>query len=131
MLNVAIIGTGYVGLVTGACLSELGHRVVCVDTDALKIERLRKGDIPIYEPGLAELVAANTGRELLRFTADVGEAVRDGADILFVAVGTPTATNGDWANLDYVYAAVEDVGRALAARPRATDPFTVIVTKST
>jgi UDPglucose 6-dehydrogenase len=130
MLNVCIVGTGYVGLVTGACLSELGHSVVCVDSDEAKIERLRKGDIPIYEPGLADLVTANIGRELLRFSADVGEAVEQGADILFIAVGTPTAQNGDGANLDYVYAAVEQVGRALVAR-RDADQFTVIVTKST
>jgi UDPglucose 6-dehydrogenase len=131
MLNVAIVGTGYVGLVTGACLSELGHSVVCVDTDAVKIGRLRKGDIPIYEPGLADLVTANVGREQLRFTADINEAVRGGVDILFIAVGTPTAMNGDWANLDYVYGAVDNVGRALAAHDRAADSFTVIVTKST
>lgn len=131
MLNVCIIGTGYVGLVTGACLSELGHSVVCVDTDCAKIERLRKGDIPIFEPGLSELVAANVGRGLLHFTTDFGEGVARGTDILFIAVGTPTSANGDGVNLDYVYAAVEQVARALAARPPAADQFTVIVTKST
>src|SRR3712207_4195415 len=105
MLNVGVIGTGYVGLVTGACLSELGHNVVCVDTDLAKISRLRAGDIPIYEPGLQDLVAAGTGRGLLRFTTDIEEAVAGGVDVLFIAVGTPTEGNGGGANLRYVYAA--------------------------
>jgi UDPglucose 6-dehydrogenase len=131
MLNVGVIGTGYVGLVTGACLSELGHNVVCVDTDAAKIARLKAGDIPIYEPGLEELVAANAGRGLLSFVTDVKEAVAGGIDVLFIAVGTPPDGDGGGADLGFVYAAVEQAARAIAARPAAAHPFTVFVTKST
>jgi UDPglucose 6-dehydrogenase len=112
MLNVGVIGTGYVGLVTGACLSELGHNVVCVDTDVAKISRLREGEIPIYEPGLEELVAANASRGLLSFTTDINDAVAHGINVLFVAVGTPTDGNGGGANLGYVFAAVEQAARA-------------------
>lgn len=131
MLHVGVVGTGYVGLVTGACLSELGHRVVCVDSDALKIRRLKAGDIPIYEPGLEELVAANVSRGNLRFATAMQEAAAPGVDVLFIAVGTPTDENGGGARLDYVYAAVHQIARALAARPADPDAFTVIVTKST
>src|ERR671921_751606 len=94
VLRVGVIGSGYVGLVTGACLSELGHNVVCVDTDAAKIARLRGGQIPIYEPGLEQLVAVNAGRGLLRFTTEIEEAIAHGIDVLFIAVGTPTEGNG-------------------------------------
>ena len=131
MLSVGVIGTGYVGLVTGACLSELGHNVVCVDTDVAKISRLRDGEIPIYEPGLEELVATNASRGLLSFTTDINEAVAHGIDVLFVAVGTPTDGNGGGANLGYVYAAVEQAARALARAKARADQFTVFVTKST
>src|SRR5688572_9929431 len=131
MLNVGMIGTGYVGLVTGACLSELGHNVVCVDSDAVKIARLNKGEMPIYEPGLAELVAANTGRGFLSFTTDLDEAVAPGVDVLFIAVGTPSDGNGGGAHLGYVHAAVEQAARALARHPAGANRFTVIVTKST
>jgi UDPglucose 6-dehydrogenase len=131
MLNVGMIGTGYVGLVTGACLSELGHNVVCVDSDAVKIARLNKGEMPIYEPGLAELVAANTGRGFLSFTTDLDEAVAPGVDVLFIAVGTPSVGNGGGAHLGYVYGAVEQAAQALARHPAGANGFTVIVTKST
>ncbi len=143
MLHVGVIGTGYVGLVTGACLSELGHHVVCVDTDATKISRLKRGEIPIYEPGLSKLVTANAGRGLLTFTTAIDEAIGDGIDVLFVAVGTPTDGNGGGADLGYVFAAAEQAARAIAANGRRAaagkDParrrqdtgFTVIVTKST
>lgn len=139
MLNVAVIGTGYVGLVTGACLSELGHNVICVDTDMAKISRLRDGEIPIYEPGLEDLVAANTSRGLLAFTTDIDEAIAGGVDVLFIAVGTPTDGNGGGANVGYVHAAAEQAARAIAraagGRARAVPPeprgFTVFVTKST
>jgi UDPglucose 6-dehydrogenase len=131
MVNVAVIGTGYVGLVTGACLSELGHNVVCIDTNDTKIARLREGEIPIYEPGLEELVAANAASGLLSFTTDVREAVARGIDILFIAVGTPTDGSGGGADLRYVYAAVEQAARAIAARAPNSRDFTVIVTKST
>src|SRR5687768_665984 len=131
MLTAGMIGTGYVGLVTGACLSELGHNVVCVDSDAVKIARLNKGEMPIYEPGLAELVAANTGRGFLSFTTDLDEAVAPGVDVLFIAVGTPSDGNGGGAHLGYVYGAVEQAARALSAHAAGANRFTVIVTKST
>lgn len=132
MLNVGVIGAGYVGLVTGTCLSELGHDVVCVDSDRAKVDRLRAGEVPIYEPGLAELIAANVGRGQLRFAADIGEAVARGVDVLFVAVGTPTDDNGSGgANLTQVYAAVDQAARVLAARQAPPDAFTVVAIKST
>jgi len=130
MLTVGVIGTGYVGLVTGACLADLGHRVVCVDTDAAKIAGLRAGAVPIFEPGLEELVAAATGRGLLSFTTDIREAVRLGIDVLFVAVGTPDDGDGG-ADLGYVCAAVDQAARALTGDPRGPLGFTVVVTKST
>ena len=129
MLSVAVIGTGYVGLVTGACLAELGHRVVCVDTDAGKIARLGAGEMPIYEPGLSELVRANAGR--LTFTTEIEAAARARADIVFIAVGTPTESNGGGASLAHVRAAVDQIARALAADGSDEERFTVIATKST
>jgi UDPglucose 6-dehydrogenase len=129
-LNIAVIGTGYVGLVTGTCLAELGHQVVCVDTDELKIARLRAGEIPIYEPGLKELVTANVARGHLAFTTRVAEATEGGVDVLFIAVGTP-ADDGGGAVLSYVYGAAGEVARAIAASPSTPGQFTVIVTKST
>ena len=135
MLRVGMIGTGYVGLVTGTCLSELGHDVVCVDTDEGKIARLKRGEIPIYEPGLEQLVASNTARGLLRFTSNLDEAVAGGVDVMFIAVGTPTEEIGGGAHLGYVYAAVEQAAKAVAAQARdrvdGKSPFTVFVTKST
>ena len=130
VLRVGVIGTGYVGLVTGACLSELGHDVVCVDTDAMKIARLRNGEIPIYEPGLEKLVAENAERGKLRFTTAIDEAVAGGVDVLFIAVGTPSDGNGA-ADLGYVFAAVEQAARAIAAQKAPEHSFTVLVTKST
>jgi UDPglucose 6-dehydrogenase len=131
MLRVAVIGTGYVGLVTGTCLSELGHDVVCVDTDEIKIARLRAGKVPIFEPGLEQVVADNMARGLLRFSTDVNEGVAGGVDVLFVAVGTPTEEAGLGANLEYVFAAVAEAAKALAAQPRGGDDLTVVVIKST
>jgi UDPglucose 6-dehydrogenase len=130
MLKVAVVGTGYVGLVTGACLSELRHNVVCVDTDAVKIGQLREGKIPIHEPGLDALVSSSVGCGLLRFTTDINEAVAGGVDVLFIAVGTPTDGNGG-ADLAYVYAAVKEAATALAPHAEAFGRFTVFVTKST
>jgi UDPglucose 6-dehydrogenase len=132
MLQVSVIGAGYVGLVTGACLAELGHEVVCVDNDQAKIARLKAGEVPIYEPGLEELIAANVSRGRLRFAADIGAGVARGVDVLFIAVGTPTDDNGNGgANLAYVYAAADEAGRALAGAASAADAFTVVATKST
>ena len=130
MLNIGIVGAGYVGLVTGACLSELGHDVICVDNDETKIARLKNGEIPIYEPGLADLVAANAERGRLHFTMNIAEAATRCIDVLFIAVGTPTEGGGG-ANLAHVYSAVEQAARALAAQKAEADAFTVFVTKST
>ncbi len=122
-MRIAMIGTGYVGLVSGACFSEFGTEVVCVDKDAGKIERLLDGIMPIYEPGLDALVAKNVAAGRLSFTTDLGMAVK-GADIVFIAVGTPTRRGGGHADLSYVYAAAEEIGHAI-------DAYTVVVTKST
>jgi len=135
MLEVCIIGTGYVGLVTGACFAELGHRVLCVDVDAAKIAGLKAGRAPIYEPGLDALIAGNVAAGRLAFSTDAAEAVARGARVFFLAVGTPADADGG-ANLEYVHRAAEDLGRALAERrpahaARAGDGFIVIVTKST
>jgi UDPglucose 6-dehydrogenase len=130
-LRVGVIGTGYVGLVTGACFSDLGHHVVCVDSDPRRIASLRSGDVPIYEPRLAELVLANSERGSLAFTTNIGDAVALGVDVLFVAVGTPASANGGGANLDYVFTAVEQAARALAECQKRWMRFTVFVIKST
>ncbi len=118
-----MIGTGYVGLVSGACFSDFGHDVVCVDKDARKIELLHQNVMPIYEPGLDALVASNVKAGRLSFTTDLVEAVK-GADAIFIAVGTPSRRGDGHADLSYVYAAAEEIAGAL------TGPA-VIVTKST
>jgi len=112
-MRVAVVGTGYVGLVSGACFSEFGVEVVCVDQDAAKIDRLKRGEMPIYEPGLEALVAGNTAAGRLAFTTDLGAAVR-GADAVFIAVGTPSRRGDGHADLSHVFAAAEEIGRALA-----------------
>ncbi|TWB44438.1 UDP-glucose dehydrogenase family protein [Nitrospirillum pindoramense] len=124
-MRIAVIGTGYVGLVSGACFSEFGVTTVCVDKDASKIERLNRGVIPIFEPGLDDLVAKNAKAGRLSFTTDLASAVRD-VDAVFIAVGTPSRRGDGHADLSYVYAAAQEVALAL-------DParYTVIVTKST
>ena len=122
-MRVAMIGTGYVGLVSGACFSEFGVNVVCVDKDAGKIDRLKQGGIPIYEPGLEDLVAANVKSGRLTFTTDLAGAVK-GADAVFIAVGTPTRRGDGHADLSYVYAAAREIAAAL-------NGYTVIVNKST
>jgi UDPglucose 6-dehydrogenase len=118
-----MIGTGYVGLVTGACFSEFGVDVVCVDKDESKIERLNRGEMPIYEPGLEALVAANVKAERLSFTTDLTAAVK-GADAVFIAVGTPSRRGDGHADLSYVYSAAAEIARNL-------NGYTVVVTKST
>ncbi|GAB4282847.1 MAG: UDP-glucose/GDP-mannose dehydrogenase family protein [Roseovarius sp.] len=118
-----MIGTGYVGLVSGVCLSDFGHEVACVDRDAAKIARLDRGEVPIFEPGLDTLLARNVAAGRLSFTTDLAAAVA-GADAVFIAVGTPTRRGDGHADLSYVTAAAEEVARAL-------DGYTVIVTKST
>jgi UDPglucose 6-dehydrogenase len=122
-MRVAMIGTGYVGLVSGACFADFGHVVTCVDTDAGKIAALRDGKIPIYEPGLDLLVAQNVREGRLFFTTDPREAIRQ-ADAVFIAVGTPSRRGDGHADLSYVYAASETIADLM-------DGFTVIVTKST
>ena len=103
-MRIAMIGTGYVGLVSGACFSEFGSDVVCVDMDSKKIERLEQGEIPIYEPGLEDLVAGNVRADRLAFTTDLASAVKS-ADAVFIAVGTPSRRGGGHADLGYVFSA--------------------------
>ena len=122
-MRVAMIGTGYVGLVSGACFADFGHVVTCVDKDASKIERLKRGEIPIFEPGLDELVASNVREGRLFFATEGAEAIR-GADAVFIAVGTPSRRGDGHADLSYVYAAAEEIAGLI-------DGFTVVVTKST
>jgi len=122
-MRVAMIGTGYVGLVSGACFADFGHEVTCIDKDADKIEALKAGRMPIYEPGLEGLVEANVREGRLFFTTDPGEAI-SAADIVFIAVGTPTRRGDGHADLTYVYAAAEEIAGLI-------DGYTVIVTKST
>ena len=122
-MRIAMIGTGYVGLVTGACFSEFGVEVVCVDKDENKIGRLNNGEIPIYEPGLDALVAANVKAERLSFTTNLSDAVKE-ADAVFIAVGTPSRRGDGHADLSYVYSAAAEIARNL-------NGYTVIVTKST
>lgn len=118
-----MIGAGYVGLVSGVCFADFGHDVICVEKDTAKIESLRAGRIPIYEPGLEELVAKNTLEGRLSFSTDLTDAV-EGADAIFIAVGTPARGGDGHADLTYVHGAARDIARALKR-------FTVVVTKST
>jgi UDPglucose 6-dehydrogenase len=122
-MRVAMIGTGYVGLVSGACFADFGHDVTCVDKDTAKIAALGRGEVPIYEPGLPELVAANTRAGCLTFSNDLPSAVK-GADVVFIAVGTPSRRGDGHADLSFVYDAAREIARALAG-------YTVIITKST
>ena len=122
MIKICMIGTGYVGLVSGACLADFGHHVTCVDIDGERIDMLGRGEIPIYEPGLKEKVADNVSSERLYFTRDLARAVRD-ADVVFIAVGTPSANDGS-TDLSYVFAAAKDVAAHLTN-------YTVVVQKST
>ncbi len=122
-MRIAVIGSGYVGLVSGACFSEFGVEVTCVDLDADKIARLKRGEMPIYEPGLEQLVASNVAAKRLSFTTDLAGAVKQ-ADAVFIAVGTPSRRGDGHADLSYVFGAAEAIGRAL-------DGYTVVVTKST
>ncbi len=125
-MKVVIIGSGYVGLVTGACLSDTGATVVCVDVNAEKIERLTRGEMPIYEPGLEALVLRNVAKQRLHFTTDLGDALLD-ADVAFIAVGTPPGDDGS-ADLSQVLSVADSIGQALSRRPT---PYIVVVTKST
>ena len=122
-MKIAMIGTGYVGLVSGVCFSDFGHDVVCVDKDPKKVEQLKNGIAPIYEPGLEDLMAKNVNAGRLSFTGNLAEAV-DGADAVFIAVGTPTRRGDGHADLTYVMAAAEEIATALTG-------YAVVVTKST
>src|SRR6201981_3008313 len=127
-MRIAMIGTGYVGLVSGACFADFGHDVTCVDKDESKIAALHRGEIPIFEPGLDALVAANVKAKRLDFTTDL-KAAGAGADAVFIAVGTPSRRGDGHADLSYVFAAAAEIGRTLA-EARAGG-YTVVVTKST
>src|SRR5687767_2103541 len=122
-MRVTMIGSGYVGLVSGACFADFGHEVVCVDKDQSKIAALLEGRMPIYEPGLDQLVASNVASGRLRFTTDLTEGVRD-AEAVFIAVGTPSRRGDGHADLSYVHAAAKEVAAA-------SNGYTVVVTKST
>ncbi|MFZ0207625.1 MAG: UDP-glucose/GDP-mannose dehydrogenase family protein [Roseiarcus sp.] len=122
-MRLAVIGCGYVGLVSGACFADFGHGVTCVDRDEAKVAALKRGEIPIFEPGLDDLVAANVQGQRLFFSQDIGEAVR-GAEVVFIAVGTPSRRGDGHADLSFVYSAAREIAAAL-------DGFTVVVTKST
>lgn len=122
-MRVAMIGTGYVGLVSGVCFADFGHQVICVDKDPKKIKTLEAGGVPIFEPGLEDLVAKNVREGRLSFTTDIKNAVQN-ADAVFIAVGTPSRRGDGFADLSYVYAAAEEIAHVI-------DGYTVIVTKST
>ncbi|WP_170391648.1 UDP-glucose dehydrogenase family protein [Ruegeria arenilitoris] len=122
-MRIAMIGTGYVGLVSGVCFSDFGHDVICVDKAEAKIQMLQDGKVPIYEPGLEVLMAKNVAAGRLSFTTDLANAVK-GADAVFIAVGTPTRRGDGHADLTYVMAAAEEIAYAM-------DGYTVVVTKST
>jgi len=122
-MRVAIVGTGYVGLVSGACFSDFGHNVICVDKDQKKISALRGGRIPIFEPGLDELVRRNSDQGRIQFTTELASAVAS-ADAVFIAVGTPSRRGDGYADLSYVYSSAKEIGQALKNGA-------VVVTKST
>ena len=122
-MRIAMVGSGYVGLVSGACLADFGHNVTCVDKDQEKISALNRGAVPIFEPGLDDLIANNTRGGRLAFTSDITTAVA-AADAVFIAVGTPSRRGDGHADLSYVYAAAQEIANAV-------DGFTVIITKST
>lgn len=122
-MRIVMIGSGYVGLVSGACFADFGHDVICVDKMPEKIEALKNGQIPIFEPGLDVIVSTNAKAGRLSFTTDLKTAVSD-ADVVFIAVGTPSRRGDGHADLGYVYAAAKEIAAAITG-------FTVIVTKST
>ncbi len=121
-MKIAVVGTGYVGLVTGACLSDVGIEVTCIDIDTQKIENLKKGILPIYEPGLEDIVERNFKKGRLRFSTNLGESIQ-GAEAVFIAVGTPPGEDGS-ADLKYVLAVAKEIGENM-------EHHMVVVTKST
>src|SRR4051812_8707811 len=122
-MRVVMVGAGYVGLVSGACFADFGHTVTCVDTDEAKVDALTRGEIPIFEPGLEDLVARNVEAGRLMFTTSLKEPVRE-AQAVFIAVGTPARRGDGVADMSYVRLAARDIAAAL-------DGYTVVVTKST
>src|ERR1700752_5525040 len=122
-MRIAMIGAGYVGLVSGACFSDFGHHVTCVDNDESKVEALNRGEIPIFEPGLDDLVARNRDQGRLNFVTDIKQVAGE-AEVIFIAVGTPSRRGDGHADLSYVHAAAKDIAASLSK-------FTVVVTKST
>ena len=122
-MKICIIGTGYVGLVSGVCFSDLGNEVICVDKDLSKIENLKNGIIPIYEPGLDELVIKNYKNKRLRFSTNLKDSILK-SDIIFICVGTPTKKNGNDADLSQVYSVAKEISKSIKK-------FKIIITKST
>jgi len=122
-MRIAMIGTGYVGLVSGACLADFGHRIICVDKEESKIAALKRGDMPIFEPGLDALVERNVQENRLEFTTDLSSAVKN-AEVIFIAVGTPSRRGDGYADLSYLYGAANEIAGAIVG-------YTVVVTKST
>jgi UDPglucose 6-dehydrogenase len=122
-MRIAMIGTGYVGLVSGPCFSDFGHTVTCVDKDTAKIARLRNGEIPIFEPGLDALIASNVEAGRLSFTTDSAAAIRS-AEAVFLAVGTPSRRGDGFADLSFVYDATREIASEM-------QDFTIVVIKST
>jgi UDPglucose 6-dehydrogenase len=121
-MQICVVGVGYVGLVTGTCFAEFGNTVVCVDNDPKKIDMLNNDGVPIYEPGLEEMVAKNRRENRLQFTTDLKEGLKD-ALVVFIAVGTPEGENGE-ADLKYVWQVAQSIGETM-------DDYKVVVTKST
>ncbi|MDX5403979.1 MAG: nucleotide sugar dehydrogenase, partial [Bacteroidota bacterium] len=121
-MKIVVVGTGYVGLVTGACLADVGHDVTCIDVNVEKIENLKKGILPIYEPGLDDIVERNTKKKRLHFSTNLPEAIK-GAEVAFIAVGTPPGEDGS-ADLQYVLAVAREIGENM-------NDYGVVVTKST
>ena len=121
-MNITVVGTGYVGLVTGTCFAETGNQVTCVDIDAQKVERMRQGEVPIYEPGLDVLFERNTRQQRLHFTTDLKAAIK-GAEIIFLALPTPPGEDGS-ADLSYILGVAEELSELI-------EDYKVIVDKST
>src|SRR5436190_6926621 len=128
---VCVVGSGYVGLVTGTCLAEIGHNVICIDVDEQKIARLKQSQVPIYEPGIQELILTNQALGRLSFSGDISDAAERGCDFYFFAVGTPPRAEDGGADLTQVFAAVEVTAQALARQGNVAQRFAVFVTKST
>ena len=124
-MKIAVIGTGYVGLVSGTCFAEMGNKVTCVDVDAIKINKLKQGIIPIYEPGLEEMVLSNVAHQTLFFTTDIVEAIKD-AEVAFIAVGTPMGDDGS-ADLQYVLSVAQAIGETMQGELIVVDKSTVPV----